>query len=214
MGDIINFDEERLLRSYDRIGNEIVNYIKDMDLTWEIEMAQRIYFGKYFDSVNRSKVNLNYKPFIQWLIFSYKLHNGNSLLECINNNMALNNFEKDTLMNLRNTYEGLYQVHGTEENGLLVKDVFSEEKICIRDNRLNRYVKRYSGIFTRIVTMNNKSILLPGYSIMSNNLLKETEKYIKERYRMYNKFHKNVPIQKFIDSNSLVIHRYFLNFHI
>jgi hypothetical protein len=35
-GAIINLDNEKLLRSYDRIGKAIVDYINKMDLSWEI----------------------------------------------------------------------------------------------------------------------------------------------------------------------------------
>mgnify|MGYP001019036347 CR=1 FL=1 len=67
---VIYFEDERLLRSYDKIGDSIIKYIGDLDLTWEIEIAKKIYFVG-LDSTNKFKDN--YKSFIHWLIFSYVL---------------------------------------------------------------------------------------------------------------------------------------------
>lgn len=209
---VINLDEERLFRSYDMIGNAIVDYIKDMDLTWEIEMARQIYFGKFINTMDRKQSVLSYKPFIQWLIFSYKLHNGHSLIECIYNNYVENmgSYEKNALNSLKSTYESFYKIYRIEESKILVKDIFTKEEKYISHNLLVHNIKRYSGIFSRIVTINNKNIPIPGYSVMSNSFLKDTEQYIIEKYKDFNRFNSPVPIHNFINSHSLMIHRYFL----
>jgi len=216
LGCVINLDEERLLRSYDRVGNAIVDYIYEMDLSWEIEMASKIYFGKHIDIMGQNRWGLNHKPFIQWLIFSYKLHSGCSLIDCIYNQYikGASIYERDALKSLKNTYESFYKVYGVENDKILVKNIFTGEKIYIWDNLLVKNIKRYSGIFTRIVSINNKYIPIPGYSIMTNSFLKDTEQYIKERYKEHIKFDKSTSIQSFIGNNSLMIHRYFLNYSV
>lgn len=216
MGVIIDLEEEKILRSYDMIGNTIVDYIRDMDLCWEIEMARKIYFGKYLDLMGRKKPALTYKPFIQWLIFSYKLPNNQSLIECIYSRYKekMSNYERDTLTKLKNTYEGFYKVYRVEGDRILAKDIFTKENVYICDNLLVHNVKRYWGIFTRIVPVNNKNIPVPGYSIMTNSFLKDMEHYIIKKHGEYNKYDFPISIQSFIDSHSLMIHRYFLRFSI
>lgn len=217
MSVVINLEAERLLRSYDKIASAIVNYIIDMDLAWEIEIARRIYFGKYIDAIDNDNPDFkSYKPFIQWLIFSYKLHDGHSLIDCIYNNYIdiISNSDKDALLSLKNTQESLYKVYAVEDNRVLVKDVFTNESIYVWDNLLVSNTKRYCGIFMRTVSINNKNIPIPGYSIMSNSFLKDIIGYIMSRYKEFQKFNKSVPINNFINSHSLMIHRYLLYFDI
>lgn len=213
---IINLDEERLLRVYDRIGNVIVDYINDMDLVWEIEKAREIYFGNYTGLIDFGKPNIGYKPFIQWLIFSYKLNSGYSLIDCIYKNYInkLNNYERDALASLMTTCESLYKVYSLEEDRIMVKDVITNKKIYIWNNSLINNVKRYTGLFMRIVNINNKNIPIPGYSVMSNSFLKDTEQYIQERYEEFRSFNNGDNIHSFLNSNSLMMHRYFLHYNI
>jgi hypothetical protein len=213
-GTVINLDDEKLLRSYDRIGKEIVDYIDNMGLSGEVEIARRIYFGKYIDFVNPSKENLSYKPFIQWLIFSYKLGNGLSLIDCVYNNYTgkTKTYELDALKSLRNTYESLYKVYSIDGEKIFIKDVFSGVGIYIWDLNIARSIKRYCGIFARVTNFNSKAIPIPGYSVMTNSFLKEAEEYILNKYREYNKLGAYNSVHNFINSNSLILHRYFLQY--
>jgi len=214
-GIVINLENERILRSYDRIGKAIVDYIRDMDLVWEIEMARRIYFGKYLNLLKHGSPCLNYKPFIQWLIFSYKLYSsGCSLIDSISKSNIgnMNSFEKDTIHKLKNTYESFYKIYSVHKDKIIAKDIFSGETVVISDNPIRYSVKRYYGIFTRIANIRDKNIPLPGYRIMPNAFLKEAEKFVMGKYEDSRKFNKNISIRDFINSNSLMIHRYLLRY--
>lgn len=213
---IINLEEERLLRAYDKIGRVIVEYINDMDLLWEVEKARRVYFGNYINMININEQNLGYKPFIQWLIFSYKLSSGHSLIDCIYKNYLnnLSNYERDALLSLKGTSEGLYKVYSYEEDNILVKDVFSGEMLNLWDASLLSNIKRYSGLFMRVVYINDKNIPIPGYSVMSNSFLKDTVHYILDRFEEFKSFSKDNTVHSFINLNSLMMHRYFLHYNI
>jgi hypothetical protein len=213
-GVVINLDNERLLRTYDVVGEEIINYINSMDLVWEIEMARKIYFGKALDTVSSQDINISYKPFIQWLIFSYKIYNGYPLIDCIYDTCVLriNNYERETLTGLKNTHEGLYKVYSVEDEKILVKDVFSQKPTYIWDSLLASSVKRYCGVFARVTTINEKNIAIPGYSVMTNSFLKHTEEYIIRKFNEYNIFGSYSSIHNFINSNSLMLHKYFLRY--
>lgn len=216
-GTVINLEDERLFRSYDRIGKAILEYISDMDLAWEIEMARRIYFGKYFNNINQQHQNLSYRPFIQWLIFSYKLYSsGSSLIESISGSPMtyIGTSERDTVFRLRNTYESFYKVYSIHNDKILARDIFTGNTVTIVNSIMNHKVKRYYGIFTRIVSFRNINIPIPGYCIMSNSFLKESEKYVMSKYKEYKKVNENVSIRDFINSNSLMIHRYLLHHHL
>jgi hypothetical protein len=213
-GVIINLDNERLLRTYDIVSKEIVNYINNMDLIWEIEIARKIYFGKAAETTNPDNTSISYKPFIQWLIFSYKIYNGCPLIDCIYDTCfsRIGKFEQEALIGLKNTHEGLYKVYSIEGEKILVKDVFSQKSTYIWDSLLARSVKRYCGVFVRITTINNKNIVIPGYSVMTNSLLKNTEEYIIRKFREYNQLGGYSTIHNFINSNSLMLHKYFLRY--
>lgn len=210
---VLSFDDEKLLRSYDKIGRAMVECIANMDLSYEIEIARRVYFGRYLDILGSRKCK-GYKPFIQWLIFSYKLHNGHSLIDITYENCIkkMNKYEIEALSSLRNTHESLYKVYCVEPdfNKIQIKDVFTNEMMYVWDSQLSNNVKRYAGIFMRLVSLNNRLIPVPGYSIMTNSFLKEIERYIMEKFSMYKKYDSQASIDKFIRSNSLMIHRYFL----
>lgn len=213
-GRVIYLDNERLLRSYDKIGNAIVEYINDMGLTWEIEIAKKVYFGKYIYIIESDMPNFCYKRFIQWLIFSYKLHNGLSLIECIYDKYLddKNHYDKNTLYNLKNSWESLYKVYDKQEDRILVKDIFSNEKLYLCDSTLINNVKRYSGIFTRVMWMNNALVPIPGYAILTNSFLKDMEQYVREKFMEISKYKKNISIKDFINTNNLMLHRYLLHF--
>jgi hypothetical protein len=213
---VIYLEDERLLRSYDRIGIAIVDYINEKDLSWEIEIARRVYFGKYLQAADSSRMNISYKPFIQWLIFSYKLHNGKSLIECVSDSYTKDAGldEREALTSLKNTFESLFKVYSVCDCRIIVKDMFSANKYCIWDALLASRVKRYSGIFSRIVSINNKNIPIPGYSIMSNSFLKDTHKYINDKFQESYYTKKNKSIEGFIKDNSLLLHRYLLYYDI
>lgn len=213
---IISFADQKLIRSYDRIGKVILDYINDMDLFWEIEMARRIYYGDRWDVLCENKLDLNYKPFIQWLIFSYKLYAGRPLIECIQGSYInrLNGYERDTLYSLRNTFEGLFKIYDIKDDWVLAKDIFTGETVDIWDNCLACNVKRFNGLFTRLVCINSRIMPIPGYSIMTNSLLKETAQYIKKRFDESTNFHKEDSLCGFIKSNSLMLHKYFLQLNI
>ena len=204
---VIYFEDERLLRSYDRIGDSIIKYIGDLDLTWEIEIAKKIYFVG-LDSTNKFKDN--YKSFIHWLIFSYKFSTGLPLIDSIYKFGAPNSSEKIALENLTNTYESLYKVYSIENDMLLIKDVFTDKKIYIWNSPLAKSVKKYNGIFGRILFVDSKNLLIPGYLVMSNSLLKDMERFINAEFETYSKFHDDFSVHNFIKKNSLLIHRYFL----
>lgn len=214
--EIINFEYQKLLKSYDKIGKAIIDYINEMDLVWEIEIAKKVYFGNIEYPSDELKSWTEYKPFIQWLIFSYKLHAGRPLIECIyDQNMSnLYSYEKDTLYMLRNTYEGLYKVYMVEHDKILLKDSFSMEPIYIWDTALAGSIKKYNGLFMRVVVINGKKFPIPGYCAMSNPLLKETEHFIRKKYDEYRKVNKEISIHNFINLNSLMLHRYFLRYSI
>jgi hypothetical protein len=104
--EVINLDDERLLRSYDAIGRMIVDYIVDMELYDEVQIAKEMYFGNLM--YNSSKIRTNYRSFVQWLIFSYKLSDGCSLIDCIYDSIyGFKKYEKDALYNLKNATEVL-----------------------------------------------------------------------------------------------------------
>lgn len=212
---IIDINEQKLIRSYDKISKAIVDYINSMNLVWEIEIARRVYFGEYMDIRDEEKYQ-GYKPFIQWLIFSYKLHNGLSLLDSIYEKYAddMNKWELETLSCFRNTHEGFYMVYSVEpdKGSILVKNIFTNDMLKIWDSLMAKSVKRYYGIFMRIASLNGRLIPIPGYSVMSNSFLKNTKFYIMEKYRQYKKYNKEASVNKFISSNSLMIHRYFLHY--
>lgn len=209
---VLSFEYEKLLRSYERIGEAIISYIYDMDLIWEVELARRMYFGENIDRYNMSKTGISYKPFIQWLIFSYRLHAGSSLIKCIYDNYInkLIGYEKDTLSSLINSYEGLYKAYSIEDNNILLKDVLSDKLLYVWDSGLAKNLRKYQGIFMRIVSINNKNIPIPGYSIMTNSVLKTTEQYIRQKYNEYKRFYDGVPVDGFLKINSLMLHKYFL----
>lgn len=215
-GIIIDLADEKILRSYDMISKKIINYIYDMGLLQEVDTARKIYFGKHIKKINTNKIGTGYKPFIQWLIFSYKIYNGHSLIDCIYENYidTISSYEKDALASLRNTYEGLYEIYLVEGEKILLKDTFSGDEKLLLDNTLAENVKRYFGIFARFTVINNKLIAIPGYSVMTNSFLKNAEKYIMHTYKEYNKHEKYSSIQNFINRNSLMIHRYFLDYQI
>ena len=210
---VINLYEEKLFRSYDKIGNAIIDYINNMDLSWKIELARQIYFENYTMSSN---LLLKYKPFIQWLIFSYKIHNDNTLIDCIYENYINNmcSYEKSALISLKNTYESLYKVYSIKNDIVLVKDVFLNTSIELSDKTLAHKVKRYSGIFMRIVTINGKNMAIPGYCVMSNNILKKTQLYVKNSFNEFTKVKKDITIHNFINLNNLLLHKQFLNYRI
>lgn len=212
--EILSFEYQKLLKSYDRISKAIIDYINDMDLVWEVEMARRVYFGSLNDNEGYKKASLNYKPFIQWLIFSYKLNTGRTLIECVFEKSMMASYEKDTLSMLRSTYESLYKLYSVKNDMIELKDVFSGEQLSVWDSNLGSSVKRYDGIFMRIVSIHNKNIPIPGYHVMSNSLLKETEIFIKEKYNKYKSFYDEISIHSFIKLNSLMMHKYFLKFGI
>jgi hypothetical protein len=213
---VISFEYQKLLKSYDKISSAIIDYINDMGLVWEVEMAQRVYFGSCMVSSDSRKDNLSYKPFIQWLIFSYKLNTGRSLIECIyeqyTNRMI--SYERDTLSMLRNTHEGLYKLYSAKSDIIQLKDVFSGELLSVWDSNLGHVMKRYDGLFMRIVSIHNKNIPIPGYQVMTNSMLKETESFIREKYNKYKSFYNEISINSFVNLNSLMIHKYFLQFNI
>lgn len=215
-GVIIDLADEKMLRSYDMISKKIVNYIYDMGLLQEIENARMIYFGKHIKKINSIKTGMSYKPFIQWLIFSYKIYNDHSLIDCIYNNYIdrISSYEKDALTSLKNTHEGLYKVYFVEGEKILLRDIFSGDEKLLKDINLAENVKRYFGIFARFTVINNKLIAIPGYSVMTNSFLKNTEKYIINIYKESNRQGKYSSVQNFINLNSLMIHRYFLDYQV
>lgn len=215
-GDIIDLADEKMLRSYDMISRKIVNYIYEMGLLEEIDTARNIYFGNHIEKIGTNKAVMNYKPFIQWLIFSYKIYNGYPLIDCIYENYidTISSYEKDALNSLRNTYESLYEVYLVKGEKILLKDIFSGDEKLLLDNNLAENVKRYFGIFARFTVINNKLIAIPGYSVMTNSFLKNTKKHIMDIYKEYNRHGKYISVHNFINRNSLMIHRYFLDYQI
>lgn len=213
-GVVIDLADEKMLRSYDMISKRIINFIYDMGLLQEVENARKIYFGKHIDRTHAASQEMSYKPFIQWLIFSYKIYNGHSLIDCIYNNCIddINSYERDALQSFINTHESLYEVYLVEGECIVLKDIFSKDEKLLSDINLAENVKRYFGIFARFTVINNKLIVIPGYSVMTNSFLKNTEKYILQKYREYGRNGNYKSIQNFISLNSLVIHRYFLDY--
>ncbi|SHJ78869.1 hypothetical protein [Paramaledivibacter caminithermalis] len=197
----IIIDEFRVLE------NELINNVLYFALgdyySEEIANAKYI-FRKMLDENNYS---LDEKNFTYWLLWDYRIKNGNNFFQeykrvCGN---KLSEKQYKMLEGLSNTYLSIYEITSLKE-GKKLTDIFSKKEILVKEG--SETLNNNNLLIGRIVELDGQNYFLDECSTLDKRFINAIEKGFYEKFEEYKKKNRICSIEEFIRSNSVLVNSF------
>ena len=196
-----------LINEFKALENQLVNDV--------------LYFAlgpQYSDHVDRAKdlyekilKESNYfydeKNFVSWLLWDYKLENGNNFFQeyiKIKGN-KLTKEEIKIIEEISNTYLSIYENTLADGHRKLI-DIFSKKEIIVKEEKEMRSLKDL--IIGRIVNYHGENYMLDDYLTLNQRFQNGIEKTFREKFEDYRNKNKFCTIEEFLKDNSILLYSF------
>lgn len=145
----------------------------------------------------------NEKNFISWLLWDYKLEDGNNFFkEYVEVNHSILTKEKCKIIEaLSNTYLSIYEIIPDDQGAKLI-DIFSKKEFAISEQPTD-----LNGILIgRIANYNNKNYILDEYLTLDKRFQSGIERSFYEKLQEYRQKNKFCQIEEFVKNSSILLY--------
>lgn len=196
-----------LMDEFKVIENELVNkvlyFALGCDYTKEVDKAKDI-FGRILDKNNYS---YNDKNFTSWLMWDYKINNGNNFFEEYMRVMGskLKENQYKILKELSNTYLSIYEIVEIKGKIKLI-DIFLKKEFIVGEGL--KTVNYNQLLIGRVVKVDGKNFVLDEYTTLDKRFQNGIEKTFYEEFEAYKEKNSFSNIEEFTKSKSILINNF------
>lgn len=190
----------------EKLINKVLYFALSDKYKQEIERAKEI-----FKNINGEEIfSLKESHFIPWLLWDFKLLNGNSFFEEYIKSEVLVENEQDIIFlnSLTNTQLSVYEIQEKNTDFLKLNNIFLNKEILVKDTLKLNILDINTLLLTRIYNYEDVNYIIDDYIIIDKMFKSVIEKGFYEKYEEYKEKYGFVSKEKFIENNSSLIYNF------
>ncbi len=161
-----------------------------------------------FESNDMELVDFCETNFMEWFIYDWLIDEdtGETIIDIyLKENPRLIQDEINVLKRMRDAYISLYEVQAVfPEQGLLLKDLFSQEEFMVREKLATRSVQKWDIFATRLIYIDEKYIISGCVYPYPLNNKEKIINYINKCYQDYKKESPSATFKQFLKKCSFI----------
>ncbi|RKD27583.1 hypothetical protein SAMN02745883_00508 [Caminicella sporogenes DSM 14501] len=188
----------------EKLINKVLYFALEGDYKKQIEIAKEIFKKNY----TSREISINESCFVPWLLWSYRLQNGNNFLEeYIEVKSSDENDESlNLLKSISNAKLSIYEILEKNSDNLKLNDILLNKQVTVKNTLEFNDIEIGTLILARIYNYENQNFFINDYIIIDKTFKSVIERSFYEKYMEYQEKYGFVSKEDFIKYNSILIY--------